>query len=322
MIKNRKKYVKHYHELGEAMFEHCVTPTVGDFAKAYVNKDEKAISKIHNITQFTGNTTDIDNSVAKRDGIYSDAESKKFMGSVIAANITDITESGYFYKKLISSCDDMTIDIKDCKSKGEVYECPIDEKTFNYKIKNRFIVELDDYVEEYSKLPKKGKIHVRTFLTCKRGPRHFCEKCAGLYRRSFQTSFVPKNIGLYSTLMITEHATQASLDAMNKGTTEKVNVLLEKKIDKPVDYEDAINKIRKIIDDIGDVGVEARFYEVALLSRYRNGEFSSLQNSFIKQDDVFGAFVYSPREKIFNKLIEAGTFEAESTKTKIAFDAY
>ena len=319
---NRKKYVKHYQELGEAMFTNCTIPTVSDFAKAYTNNDAEAMAKIDSITKFTGNKKDIDESIRRRNSIYSDADSKKFMNSVIAANITDITDSGWFYKKLISSCDDMTIITDDCGSKGEEFECPIDEETFKYKIKNRFIMELNDYIEDYKKLPKKGTIHVRTFLTCKKGPRHFCAKCAGLFRRSYDTTFVPINIGIYSTLMITEHATQASLDSMNKGVTEKLNVLLEQKIPKITDLEIAKDKIREIIDQIGYVDVESRFYEVALLSRWRNGAFASLLNSFIKQEDLFGAFIYAPRDKIFNKMIETKVFNANSMKTKIAFDEY
>ena len=319
---NRKKYVQHYHELGDAMFKHCLTPTVADFAKAFGDNDSEAKSKFKNISQFTGNEADIIASVTRRNSLYTEAESKKFMNSVIAANITDITASGWFYKKLISSCDDMTIVADDCKSKGEEFTCPIDEATFNYKIKNRFIVELDDYIEDYTKLPKAGTIHIRTFLSCKKGIRHFCAKCAGLYRRSYDSTFIPKNIGIYSTLMITEHATQASLDAMNKGVSEKLNVLLEKRIEKPTDIEDAKDKIRKMIDEIGDVGVESRFYEIALLSRIRDGEFSSLPNSFMKQPDIFGAFIYKPTDKAFNKLIGTREFNANSMKTKIAFDAY
>lgn len=319
---NRKKYVEHYHDLGEAMFKNCTIPTVGDFARAYNKNDAEAKEKIATITKFTGNASDIDESMRRRNSIYSDAESKKFMNSVIAANITDITDSGWFYKKLISSCDDMTIVADDCGSAGEEFTCPIDEATFKYKIRNRFVVELNDFVEEYKKLPKKGTIHVRTFLTCKKGPRHFCAKCAGLFRRSYNTTFVPKNIGIYSTLMITEHATQASLDSMNKGISDKLNVLLEQKIPKITDLNAAKDKIREIIDQIGDVGVESRFYEIALLSRWRNGEFASLMNSFIKQEDLFGAFIYAPRDKIFNKMIEVGTFNANSMKTKIAFDVY
>lgn len=318
----REEYVKKYHKLGEAMFEHCVVPTVSDFAMAFVDNDEKAMAKIEKITSFTKNTDDIKKSVARRNNNYSEQESKKFMQSVIAANVTDITESGYFYKKLISSCDDMTIEIDDCGSEGTEMKLPIDEDTFNYKVRNHWVMELNKYVEDYKDIPKRGKIHVRTFLSCNHGIRHFCKKCAGLYRRSYDTEFTPKNIGIYSTLMITEHATQASLDSMNKGTAEKVNVTLEQKIPDIKDIINAKAKIQEIIDDIGNVGVESRFYEVALLSRWRNGKFSALLTSFLRQPDLLGAFIYKPGTTTFTKLLLANSFEANSMKTKIAFDKY
>ena len=244
------------------------------------------------------------------------------MQSVIAANVTDITESGYFYKKLISSCDDMTIEIDDCGSEGTEMKLPIDEDTFNYKVRNHWVMELGKYVEDYKDIPKRGKIHVRTFLSCNHGIRHFCKKCAGMYRRSYDTEFTPKNIGIYSTLMITEHATQASLDSMNKGTAEKVNVTLEQKIPDVKDILTAKEKIQEIIDNIGNVGVESRFYEIALLSRWRDGQFSALQTSFLRQPDLLGAFIYKPSTTTFTKLLLADTFEANSMKTRIAFDRY
>lgn len=318
----RKEYVKEYHALGDAMFESCVIPTVADFANAFKDGDKEALAKIEKITTYTGNTDDIKKSVDRRNNNYSEAESKKFMQSVIAANVTDITESGYFYKKLISSCDDMTIEIDDCGSEGTEMALPIDEDTFNYKVRNHWVMELNKYVEDYEDIPKTGVIHIRTFLSCNHGIRHFCKKCAGLYRRSYDTEFTPKNIGIYSTLMITEHATQASLDSMNKGTAEKVNVTLEQKITDVDDIISAKAKIQEIIDNIGNVGVESRFYEVALLSRWRDGKFSALQTSFLKQPDVLGAFIYKSNTTTFNKLLLAGQFEANSMKTKIAFDRY
>lgn len=318
----REEYVKKYHKLGEAMFEHCVVPTVSDFAMAFVDNDEKAMAKIEKITSFTKNTDDIKKSVARRNNNYSEQESTKFMQSVIAANVTDITESGYFYKKLISSCDDMTIEIDDCGSEGTEMKLPINEDTFNYKVRNHWVMELNKYVEDYQDIPKRGKIHVRTFLSCNHGIKHFCKKCAGLYRRSYDTEFTPKNIGIYSTLMITEHATQASLDSMNKGTAEKVNVTLEQKIPDIKDIIAAKAKIQEIIDNIGNVGVESRFYEVALLSRWRDGQFSALQTSFLRHPDLLGAFIYKPGTTTFTKLLLANSFEASSMKTKIAFDKY
>lgn len=319
---SRKEYVKKYHKLGDAMFEHCTIPTVYDFAAAFEDNDKKAIKKIETITNFTGNAEDIKKSVTRRNNNYSEQESKKFMQSVIAANVTDITESGYFYKKLISSCDDMTIEIDDCGSEGTEMKLPIDEDTFNYKVRNHWVMELGKYVEDYKDIPKKGSIHVRSFLSCNHGIRHFCKKCAGLYRREYNSEFTPKNIGVYSTLMITEHATQASLDSMNNGTSEKVNVQLEQKIPDIKDIENAKIKIQEIIDQIGNVGVESRFYEVALLSRWRDNSFSSLRTSFLKQPDALGAFIYKPSATTFSKLLLADTFEANSMKTKIAFDKY
>lgn len=319
---SRAEYVKKYHELGEAMFEACVIPTVADFANAFKSGDEEAMAKIDRITSYTGNKDDIKKSVERRNNSYSEQESKKFMQAVIAANVTDITESGYFYKKLISSCDDMTIDIDDCGSEGEEFTLPIDEVTFKYKVRNHWVTELNKYVEDYEDIPTSGTIHVRSFLSCNHGIRHFCKKCAGLFRRSYESEFTPKNVGIYSTLMITEHATQASLDSMNKGTAEKVNVTLEQSIDGVNDISEAKAKIQEIIDGIGFVGVESRFYEVALLSRWRDGKFSALQTSFLKQPDAFGAFIYKSNTTTFNKLLLSGTFEANSKKTGIAFDRY
>ena len=129
---------------------------------------------------YTGNTEDIINSVNRRHNKYSEADSIKYMKSVIAANVTDITASGWFYKKLISSCDDMIIDADDCNSEGTEITMPVDESTFNYKILNHWVEELGKYIEDYNDLPTSGVIHVRTFLSCNHGNRKFCKKCAGL----------------------------------------------------------------------------------------------------------------------------------------------
>lgn len=318
----RKKYNQEYYELGSKMFTNCNIPTVYDFVDAFVNKKDAAMKKITKITDFTGNHKDIINSVNRRNDMYSDAESDKFMQSVIASHVTDITESGYFYKKLISSCDDMTIEIDDCGSTGYEMQLPIDEDTFNYKVRNHWIVELNKYIEDYNELPTSGTIHIRNFLTCKHGNRHFCAKCAGIFRRSYSTNFVPKNIGAYSTLMITEHATQGALDAMNKDGGESINVLLEQHINCKT-LEEGKEIIKEIIDTIGNVGVESRFYEIALLSRWRGNKFISMEYSFLNQNDLLGAFIYKSNPKNFNKLLlNEEPFKADSMKTKIAFDMY
>jgi hypothetical protein len=337
---DREDYLDIYYIIGDSMFSTCYVPNVADFANAFgkkTGKTKEAQRKIEQITSFTGNYQDIVNSVKRRDAKYTEAESAKFMNSVIAANVSDITESGYFYKKLISSCDNMYIDLKyeDCKSNGEEIQLPIDKTTYNYKIKHRFIIEIDKYTETYEEFLIEIKdlesIHIRTFLTCKRSRDHrtFCKKCAGLFKREHYSSFIPEYIGIYSTLMITEHATQSSLDSMNKGTSEKVNVLLEQRIhrDETKTYEDVKNKINEIIDDIGFIGVESRFYEIALLSRmYKQKDntwlTAPLVTSFLRQGDEFGSFIYRPSKDTFRKMLSADKIKVSSVKSKIAFDEY
>ena len=330
---NREKYFDVYQALGKKMFSECIVPTVYDFANV---EDEATKKKITQISNYTGNTDDILNSIKKRDASYTEEESSKSINAVIAANITDITESGYFYKKLMSSCDNMQITQTDCKSTGEKFSLPIDEKTYNYKIRYRFIIEINSYTETYDEFIKEIKdlesIHVRTFLTCKTDPKHkcFCKKCAGVFKRSKEDSFTPKNIGVYSTLMITEHATQGALDSMNKGLSERVNNILETKLDKKdfPDYKAVKNKIEEIIDKIGYVGVQSRYYEIALLSRFYldgNGTSftpSSLKTSLSKQGDVLANFINSPTEKNFEKLLASRNVKATALKSRIMLDIY
>lgn len=329
---HRGKYNEVVQLLGKKMFSECVVPTVYDFAN--IEQDE-SLNKITHISEFTGNTEDILSSIKKREANYTEEESSKFMKSVIAANITDITESGYFYKKLISSCDNMRIIEDDCKSGGEKINLPIDEDFYEYKVKLRYIKELDGYTETFEEFQMKTKdknsIHVRTFLTCKTDINHrcFCKKCAGVFKRSHDDIFTPEDIGIYSTLMITEHATQASLDSMNKGVSVSLNSLIETKLDKKEfgDYASVKKKINEIVDQIGNIGVQSRYYEIALLSRFyrkNDGSFdpSSLQTSFMKQGDKLGAFIYKPTEKNFIKLLSSKFINADSMKSKIMMDAY
>lgn len=338
---DRATYIEVYKQLGRHMYTTCYTPNVADFANAYGPKNGKskeALRAIEHITTFTNNTKDIEASVRRKAANYSEAESNKFMKSVIAANISDITASGFFWKKLCASCDNMRIDMKydDCHATGDEMKLPITEEEYKFKVRNHFITELDDYTEDYAKFCEQTKdmasIHIRSFLSCRHSRNHktFCKKCAGIYRREHNSTFIPKNIGIYSTFMITEHATQASLDSMNNGVSEKLNVLLEQPINSKElkTYDDVVNKINAIIDQIGAaVGVESRFYEIALLSRMyrqpdRTYECAPLVTSFLRQKDEFGAFIYKPTEDSFMKLLAADKIDAASIKSNIAFDLY
>ena len=330
---DRKDYIEVYKELGDMMFSECYTPTVADFSNYASGKDKDTIN---HITEFTGNEDDIVQSIERKTDDYGEEESTSFMKKVIAANVDDITASGYFYKKLMSSCDNMKINLKhDCNSVGELVNVgDIDENTFNFKIKHHFITELDKYIEDYNDFKELTKdlkeIHVRTFLTCEDSKSHrtFCPKCAGMFLRSKDSRFTPKNIGLYSTLMITEFATQASLDSMNKGLSAPVNELVEQKLpNKYKSYDEVKNKINEIIDDIGYVGVQSRYYEVALLSRfYRKDDetyyTAPLSTSFLRQNDKLGHFIYKPNLQMFKKLLSCNSSSATSLKSRIMFDDY
>ena len=338
---SRDDYNEVYHKLGSLMFEECEIPTVGDFVNVVKHNSNygESSKKINQITSFTGNTSDIEKSIARKTNKYTDEESIDFMKKVIASNIDDISNSGFFYKKLISSCDNMKINLKkqDCGSEGELYLVEdITEDVFEYKIKTHFIQELYKYVESYDEFKKLCKnqnlteVHVRNFLTCELDKNHktFCPRCAGLFRRNNRDTFTPKYIGLYSTLMITEHATQASLDSMNKGRSKSINAAIEEKMDEKYNtYEDVKEKIEEIIDDIGNVGVMSKYYEIALLSRcYQQADgsvkTSPLMSSFTKQGDALGTFIYQPTENNFNKLISLKNINAKSIKSKIMFDIY
>ena len=74
---SRADYNEVYHKLGSLMFEECEIPTVGDFVNvAKKNKDyDESSKKLNQITSFTGNTEDIENSINRRTSKYSDEES-------------------------------------------------------------------------------------------------------------------------------------------------------------------------------------------------------------------------------------------------------
>lgn len=346
----RDYYIRIYRLLGENMWNKCQIPTVGDFASILKDSPKSkqrkmAEAELNDLTSFTGNADDIKESLEKRELNYTNEQSDKFMNKVIASNITDISDSGWFYKKLISSADNMKVDedAPDCGSVGVEYKIDdITEDLYDFKIKFQFINEIDGYCplswDEFNRLMQDikkigdGYIHVRTPLTCQHSHDHrtICPVCAGIVKRSNEPNniFIPKNFGVYSTLMITEHATQASLDSMNNGQSENLNKILDRPI-KAAHYtwDEAKKIIEEIVDEIGNIGVQARFYEIALMSRFYeldDGTFrpSSMMFSFKNQGDLLGQFIYAPTEKAFSQLISSNSINATSIKSKIMFDIY
>lgn len=328
----RDEYIKIYRLLGKEMWESCNIPTVGDIAEVFEGENEK----FNNVTNFFDNKDKVMTYLNKECPKYSQEESSEFIADVISSNTTDISDSGWFYKKLMASCDDVRIISEDCGSKGvKVKVSDIDEGYYNFRIKFSYVEELDKYVvgpylEFIEEVKELDFINVRTPITCKEAPnRKICKKCSGVIKKNKDESFIPRYFGLFTTLMITEHATQASLDSMNKGKSKNINHALdESPKSKTMDWEEVVTFVNDIVNNIGDIGVQSRFYEVALISRIHKREeeglfyASSFQHSFHRQEDLLGIFAYSSTWRNFIKMLKKKKFEANSIKSQICFDIY
>lgn len=312
-----------------------------------LQKGSKGESIVDNeLVSDLGSDDDIVSLLNKNNKDYSSAESESFILDVKASNITDISESGYFYKKLASCMDNVHIVEYDCGSVGKEIETSTldNEETaddfFNYKVKDLIITEFDQPYKDLKTLKsdlkrkKLDKFHVRTPIECEHAKhRCFCKKCCGSMLAG-TNSIDSENVGIIATLAITEHVTQGSLSSMNNGREENVNVVLEKgfKIKKG-SYDDFKKIIQEIIDQMGYVGVEARWYELALLGRIYendNGDYvaTTFKNSSNYIVDPLGCFLFSPSLDHLKKLLASKSdsivgendFEINSCKAKNLFD--
>ena len=190
-------------------------------------------------------------------------------------------------------------------------------------------MKVNDLVCHYRHTINSETIHVRTPINCEFAhERKLCPKCSGIIRRTIDDYYIPENIGIFTTLMITEHATQGALSSMNNGLSKNMNEILESKIGsgRKMSWEDVKENINNIISEVGNIGVQTRFYEIALMSRVYNkdGNYvsSAFQYSLTHQNDPLATFVYMPSNKNFKKLINTDEFEASSIKSQIMFDKY
>ena len=324
---SRDEYIKEYERLGDRMFSECYIPNSFDL----LDKDNSALVEI---AAYTGNLDDIQKSIDRTDSLYTEEESQKFMDSVLASNIIDIVESGMFYKSLMSATDDMRLIGSDCGDSGEEFTLPISEEDFNYYIRNHFVNELDEYVTSYNSFIESTKdfdsVHVRTILSCKAHKNHrcFCKKCLGLIDRGGKNYYSPDAVGLFATLMVTEAATQSSLDSMNKGITEKVtDILNQKMLKNSCTEEEMIEFIKSILKQIGYINIQSRYLQIALFSRFylnKTGKFniSSISSSINRRNDMLARFIYRPNKRTFRNLILSDEFESDSIKTRIMLDKY
>lgn len=327
----RNRYINVYKILADNMWKYCDMPTVGDLVDFMQGEQNE---KMDDITEFLDNREKLEELLNKESAVYSNTDSKKFIDKVISANVTDVAMAGYFYKKLMASTDDIRITEESCESKGiEIAISDLTEEEYAHKVRFLYVEELGDYAKQtYKQFMNSIKteiIHVRSPLHCDfASERKLCPKCAGVIRRTIDDCYIPENIGIFTTLMITEHATQGALSSMNNGLSKNMNEILESKIGngKKMTWDEVKENINNIIAEVGNIGVQTRFYEIALMSRvYKKGTHyasSAFQYSLTHQNDPLATFVYMPSSKNFKKLINTDEFEASSIKSQIMFDKY
>lgn len=329
---NRKEYIKEYKDMASDLIFKEKLPLVDDIVEFAVNN--KTNDKLQHVFDFFGDEEELRNLVTRDSVKFTPEQSNEFISSVIAANVSDISESGLIYKQLQATGDTYRIRGRDCKSNGRKIDLPITEDEFIYNVRNCYFTmkkgstdyQLSSDFEEFKiKTADVKEIWVRSPMACKNHTKHgCCPICAGELPDGVQ------NIGSFATLMITEVATQAALSSMNKGRKANVNFLLTQKA---VDEEGKSITNRKdfykwcegVLDELQGVAVERRFYEIALLGRLHildkdKVKVASLANP--NSDNLFGEFIYRPKETTFKNMLNKGEFHDNSLKTQIALNNY
>lgn len=293
---------------------------------------DKTSPDLQHVFDFFDDKEEFTNLIRRKSVHFSQEESREFLESVIAANISDISLSGTLYKNLMAAGDTYRIKGTDCESQGTKYDLPMSEHDFAYQVKDSwFTVEdekerfmVDNY-EDFIKATKDKKyIYVRSPLSCKYFlKRSCCPICAGRLPEKVQ------NIGAFAALMITEVATQNALSSMNKGRKVNVNTLLSHKAENIKTMEDFYAWVNTILEDLkgnqeDSVKVERRFFELALLGRLYivDGKPMVLSLKSPIMYNYFGNFIYKGNETTFRQLVNHPEFNDSSLKAQIAFNCY
>lgn len=316
---SREDFMKVYKLINSLMFE-MPSITMDEIHK--IEKGEESYFDSPEVRKLVNNHNEV----------ISDEDSEAFIRKVKASNVTDIADSGFFYKKICNLLDDFYITDYDCGADGiEVDTANIDKDYFDYKVKDCFIEETGKYYNRYKDFKNEvhiPKIHVRTPSNCKNASKRcVCSKCVGSLNTGGR-ELTSKNIGFITALAITESATQASLSSMNKGQRTNVNKVLEMKLPKFDNWEDVVEEINKVVNSIGlgEGKVQARWFEITLIGRYVkiNDKYvgTTLQNNNNYSEDALSAYIFRHSEKNLNKLLNAGEFELKSIKSKAFFGLY
>ena len=321
----RSEYVKKNNELSESLWDNENLPTVADIA-VFMNGEEN--ENINRVFEFFDNKQEFTDIVFNTTHNYSQEKSYAFIKKVMSANNDDISDAGYFYKKLMAAADDFTIVEDDCNSNGkEVLLENIDEETFNYRIKYSYINEFSEYVDmSYDEFRNKCKdmnlqsIHYRSPMNCAHSLNHcLCKKCAGIIPDNIS------NIGTFTTLMVTENATQSALSSMNKGVKKNINTMLEEPYRGESNIDSIYDWMNGIVNELTGNIVFARFYEIALLSRIRKDDknryfVTSMQSSINYSGNPVGAYIFKQSLKKLQAIVNKKTFDDNSLKFKIAMN--
>lgn len=320
----RDEYFQKNQELSKGLWEKEDVPTVYDIAQFM---DDESNEKIQRVFAFFDNEEDFTRMASRTDHTYDQDESSTFIKKVMSANNDEISKAGYFYKLLMASADDFRITAKDCKSEGVLWNIrDITEEIYQYRIKFHWIKEFKGFCrlcwEKFQKwleaIPQ-DEIHVRTPLTCNLSENHsICKRCAGSLPDT-------KNVGTFTTLMVTEHATQSALSSMNKGLKENINDILGVKYFGKNNISDIKKWIAELVDKLENDKVSSRFYEIALLSRVRKDEegepfVSSLKASIKHSGNLFGSFIFNSTEQELERIIRKKRFRDNSLKLQIAMN--
>lgn len=331
----RQEYYDKNKELSRKLWTTPI-PTIADIADFMRGYENEKMSKIFDFFENKEDFVKMINNVSHN---YEQDESSAFIRKVMSANNDDISKAGYFYKLLMASADDILIHKTNCNFKGVEYNIEdLDESEYNYRVKFMYVKEYKNYMrlnydlfKEWVNNKNIKTIHVRTPLTCNHfmqietnrpHTRYFCKRCCGA---------LPKNtinVGTFTTLMVTENATQSALSSMNKGRKENVNDVLLRRYEGERNF-DAIKKwIADIVTSLKNNEVSARFYEIALLSRVRIDEkdglpfVASMKSSISYSGNLFGSYIFTSNNKDFEKMIKAKEFEDTSLKLQIAVNKF
>ena len=322
-----------------------------DLVTGYENKgiDNKEVD-------IMGAADDIIELVNIREPKYSDDDSEKFMRKVLASNVTEISDSGYFYKKLNAALDDFVLsDEERCNSEGETYSLTktkdnnnilnydsdnyLSEKFFDYYLKNCYVVFDDSKDEvtfvEYKDFRKASEGHktVTVFnpLNCEFAPKRcICPRCMGVLNNGGR-KMGTKNIGVLTSFCITEPVTQASLSSMNNGISKSPNKILESRIpvaNKRFTWDEAKDAIRDVVNTMftDEFVSHSKFYQISIMGKIfedGNGKFfqTAFKNASMFTKDKFSSFLFNSSISNMRSLIKSSEEgrKLEGIKSKLLF---